>query len=48
MYILSFEEMLDYLDQIIHTIESNESAFGSVVTEVAYQLRDELVIVASD
>ena len=48
MYLLSFEELLECLDQIINTIESNESAFGSVVTEVAYQLRDELRIVASD
>lgn len=48
MYLLSFEELLECLDQIIHTIESNESAFGSVVTEVAYQLRDELAIVAPD
>lgn len=48
MYLLSFEELLEYLDQIIHTIESNESTFGSVVTEVAYQLRDELSVVASD
>lgn len=48
MYLLSFEELLECLDQIIITIESNESVFGSVVTEVAYQLRDELSIMSSD
>lgn len=48
MYVLTFEEMLDYLEQIIKTIETNEPRFGSVVVEVAYQLRDELAVVASE
>lgn len=48
MYILSFDEMLESINQIIHTIESNESAYGGVVIELAYQLRDELDMIISD
>lgn len=48
MYILSFDEMLESINQIIHTIETNESTFGGIVAELAHQLRDELNEVVAD
>lgn len=46
MYILSIEEMLESITQIIHTVEDNESLYG-IVVELAHQLRDELSVVCT-
>lgn len=48
MYILSFEELIESINQIIYTIESNEALFGGTVAEAAYLLRDELQAVIDE
>lgn len=47
MDVLTPVELLDYLDQIIRSLERNEDIFF-VALEVAYQLRDELAQALSD
>lgn len=44
MYKLSFQEMIEAVDQIIRSLEdADETAYG-VVMELAYQLRDEMIV----